>query len=349
MSTNKETVVLTGANGGLGIAILQNLVSRPDCHAIYAVRGDASAASVRAALGPFRHHSHDILSLELNHLPSVRETAAAINAKVAAGEIPPIKALILNAACREVPGQELTDSGLDAAFATNYLGHWLLALLLLGSMDRKHGRIIVVSGWVHDPLDDRNKSSGAFDKPEWKHILSDASDSTIDSIARGTWSPSLDDPSKDPRSLAGVRRYGASKLFLVMMIFELQRRLDTDPKLSGISVLGIDPGMMPTKITTRGMSTVLRTIFMCVIQVSSRISPNGTFRQPSKSATDVIRAAFGNCPPIGEYPKGIYLNGNELKEPSEESKDRENRSAVWKTSIKYAQLTKHDVMLEDWA
>lgn len=43
-----------------------------------------------------------------------------------------------------------TEKGLDIAFASNYLGHWLSVLLLLQSMDQESGRIVVVGSWVHE-------------------------------------------------------------------------------------------------------------------------------------------------------------------------------------------------------
>ncbi|KAH9207664.1 hypothetical protein DL95DRAFT_468463 [Leptodontidium sp. 2 PMI_412] len=49
---------------------------------------------------------------------------------------------------------------------------------------------------------------------------------------------------KDDAWAAGMRRYGASKLLGVMFMYEFQRRLDSDPTLSNISVLSIDPRAM---------------------------------------------------------------------------------------------------------
>lgn len=154
MAAPKGTIVLTGAAGGLGAAIIHRVVADPELsahHGLYTVR-DASAApsSLRQTLHAAASHPADVLSLDLADLSSVRETAAAINAKVADGQIPPIRALILNAAHRDNQGQRRTEGGLDLAFATNYLGNWLFTLLLLESMDRDVGRIVVLGSWVHE-------------------------------------------------------------------------------------------------------------------------------------------------------------------------------------------------------
>ncbi|RYP84557.1 hypothetical protein DL769_001145 [Monosporascus sp. CRB-8-3] len=352
MITPKGTILVTGANGGLGSAIVGIIASRPELAAyygVYTVRDVATAGPLQSALQATKFHSHDVMSLDLSELSSVREAAATINAKVSAGEIPRIRALVLNAGYREPQGQTWNKGGLDTAFASNYLGHWLLVLLLLQSMDRDSGRIVVVGGWVHDPLDKANKASGAFEEEKWKKIFADASSGTVESVAKGTWSPSPDDPSKDPRGLSGIRRYGAAKLCSIMMILELQHRLNSDPKLSGISVLGLDPGMMPTKITTGTLSWPIRYLVFIVAHISSRISPNGMMRLPRKSAGDILAAALETDPPFGERLKGLYFNGSEPKEVSIEAKDAEKRAAVWKASVDYAELKEGETCLVHWA
>ncbi|KAG8162665.1 hypothetical protein KVR01_007143 [Diaporthe batatas] len=351
MATSNATIFLTGANGGLGTAIVDDIISKAEfsgCHGIYTVRDAKTSTSLHSALQASQSHSHEILSLDLSNLSNVRQVAATVNAKVANGEIPRIKALILNAAYREHQGQTRTESGLDIAFASNYLGHWLLVLLLLESMDQESGRIVVVSSWVHDPLDEGNKASGAYEDPKWKKIFVDTKSETLESVAQGTWSPP-GDPSKDPYGLAAIRRYGASKLCLVMMIIELQRRLNSDPKLSGISILGVDPGLMPTKITTGSLGWLIRSIYTLVMHISGRIWPNGSLRLKSKSAGDVLAAAISTKPPFGERPKGLYMNGSEPKEVSVEAQDEQKRANVWKASITYTGLKDGQTCLVDWA
>lgn len=153
MEAPSGTIVLTGAGGGLGRAIVHAIASRAELsphHGLYTVRDASRATSLRSTLRAAKAHSADVVSLDLSNPSSVRETAAIINAKVSAGDMPRIRALILNAAHRDLRGETQTESGLDLAFATNFLGHWLLTLLLLQSMDRESGRIVVVGSWVHE-------------------------------------------------------------------------------------------------------------------------------------------------------------------------------------------------------
>jgi len=148
---SKGTIIVTGANGGIGSAIVSRIFTSPDLasyYGIYTVR-DPSSSSLQFPSTNILAHSHDTISLELSNLTSVQKAAATINARVAAGEIPSIRALILNAGYQELDGQRTTDDGFALTFAANYLGHWLLVLLLLQSMDREMGRIVVLRSKAH--------------------------------------------------------------------------------------------------------------------------------------------------------------------------------------------------------
>lgn len=93
MAEKRGTILLTGANGGLGRAIVSQVVSTPELrayHGLYTAREASTATALRSASHD-PHHSHDILSLDLARLAQVRELAAAVNARVASGGIPPIR------------------------------------------------------------------------------------------------------------------------------------------------------------------------------------------------------------------------------------------------------------------
>ncbi|KAK3689099.1 putative short-chain dehydrogenase [Podospora appendiculata] len=341
----KGTILVTGANGGLGSAIVARIVSTPELaayHGIYTVRDRSSA--VIPALQSSNSHAHDVVSLDLAKLSNVREAAAALNERVAAGEIPPIRALVLNAGYQEMDAQRMTEDGFSMTFEINYLSQWLLALLLLQSMDKEVGRIVVVGSLAHDPYAKQNEL------PYKKFSKTTIETDTIDPIAKGTWSTYEEDPSWE----SGLRRYGAAKLFEVMMIGELQRRLDTDPVLSKISILGVDPGTMPTNIARHSPWFIRILMFQILFPLVARVAmwrdPTGNpaYRTPDKSAADVLMAAMDNNPVLGERPKGLYLNGSEICETSVEAKDPKKREIVWRDSVRYANLKEGETVLANW-
>ncbi|KUI62890.1 Protochlorophyllide reductase B, chloroplastic [Cytospora mali] len=360
MSSKNGSIFITGANGGLGSAMISAIVSNPDFassyHGIYTVRQLDRASNLTSVLenAPKKRHSYETLALDLARIASVRDVAHDINTRVASGELPPIRALILNAAYQEHTTQGFTPDGFDMSFQCNYLSHWLLVLMLLQSMDKEHGRIVVIGSWSHDsaecslktdsgasPFDPRNNSMRAYVKPQWKTIFHDA-----DSLAKGTWSSAKDYPISE----GGYRRYGAGKLCEIMMMYELQRRLDADPALSRVVVLGVDPGGMASGLTRRGSTLLVfavQYLFPLVTGITTRLWPNGTLRSIKKSAGDVLRAAF-DTEELGEQPKAVYMNGSERGDTSIESKDAVKCQQLWRASIKYVALGPEDTILFDW-
>ncbi|KAF2832604.1 NAD(P)-binding protein [Ophiobolus disseminans] len=347
--TPDATILVTGAGGGLGSAIAAHVschLPRSIYHAIYTVRDTSRPhEALRAALlSPHGSQSqHEVLSLDLARLSSVRALAASVNRRVASGEIPPIRALVLNAGLLEFEKQTWAadaDGGFDMTFASNYLGHWLLTLLLLQSMDRDCGRIVVIGSSAHDPAIPMIARHYPYE------VLKTFIHGSADPLAKGTWSSNKEDPTYH----SGFRRYGAAKMCLAMMVGELQQRLAADPALSRITTIGVDPGTMSTGIVRHSNWFVRVVVHGVIIATLARLiaiiwsSPNGALRTPEKSASDVMDAALA-----ARWQKGgFYLDGSELSDMSEEAKDPDKRALVWQDSSRYADLKQGDTMLVNW-
>ncbi|KAK7752657.1 hypothetical protein SLS62_005426 [Diatrype stigma] len=354
----KGSIVITGSNGGLGSATVDQIVHQAqiakDYYGIYTVRKVETADAVKKVLSQSvavkAQHQHELLPLDLSSLASTRRAAESINERVASGALPPIRALILNAGYQEQSTQAFTGDGFDMSFQANFLSHFLLTLLLLQSMDKEHVRIVVIGSWTHDPFDERNKV-GPYKHAyngKWSEFFPDPID--IESIAKGKWSSSLDDPHPD----VGYRRYGISKCCEVMMFRELSERLPNDPQLAKVDVLGLDPGGMPSSITRR-TSWLMRFLSLYVIPcmmpiigpLLTRLSPNGFYRTTWKSGGDVVRAAF-DTKELGEHPNGLYLNGTDPWEISAEAKDKRKTGTLWREALKYAGIKEGETILSQW-
>lgn len=161
----------------------------------------------------------------------------------------------------------------------------------------------------------------------------------FDAIVKGTWSSAEEDPS----FRSGFRRYGAAKLFLIMMVHELQRRMDQEATLKNICILGVDPGAMITGIQRLAPWVIRVLLFKVIYPIIVYINPNGPIRPPRRSASDVLEAAFGSG--SGLLPKGMYFDGTRPMETSTESRDARKRNLVWKETAKYAHLKAGDTIL----
>ncbi|MBC8163887.1 MAG: SDR family NAD(P)-dependent oxidoreductase [Roseiflexaceae bacterium] len=147
-----KTILITGANRGLGFAAAQAL-ARAGHQLVMtsrdAARGQAAAERIRAQQPDAQVES---INLDLSDLDSVRRFADAFASRYGQLDV-----LIANAAnLPEAREPAYTPGGRELTFATNHLGHFLLAHELLPLMERAaqrsgEARLVVVSSRLHLP------------------------------------------------------------------------------------------------------------------------------------------------------------------------------------------------------
>lgn len=126
-----RTVIVTGANSGLGAATTRALAGA-GAQVIMACRNEVKARSVAGEIG----RGVQVRRLDLADLASVREFADSIDSA---------DVLINNAGVMAVPLKRTAD-GFEMQVGTNYLGHFALTALLL---DKVRDRIVTLSSGAH--------------------------------------------------------------------------------------------------------------------------------------------------------------------------------------------------------
>ena len=126
-----RTVIVTGANSGLGLVTAREL-ARVGAKTILAVRnkakGDEAAASMTGDV--------EVRSLDLQDLASVRAFADGVDS---------VDVLVNNAGIMAVPYAQTVD-GFESQIGTNHLGHFALTNLLLPKITE---RVVTVSSVLH--------------------------------------------------------------------------------------------------------------------------------------------------------------------------------------------------------
>ena len=127
----EKTVLITGANAGIGKEIARQLALRPEIAHIYlACRNAERASTAKADLEAKTGRTiFDIVLMDVADLASVRAALAGIDE--------PIDALVMNAGVIGPQSMDLTADGVTGVFATNVLGHVVLleGLLAEGRLD----------------------------------------------------------------------------------------------------------------------------------------------------------------------------------------------------------------------
>lgn len=181
-----KTVIITGANSGLGFETARKIAKDLQYRVILACRNEQKALAAQTLIINETHNRNIIpMKLDTSSFTSVRTFVENIEQ-----DNREIDVLINNAGISSAHSG-VTEDGFDLVFATNYLGHFLLTNLLLPVMS-KTARILNVSSDMHDP-------PGGI---EWKGV------------------EYLAHPTENDR-----RKYSYSKLCNLYFTYELDRKL----------------------------------------------------------------------------------------------------------------------------
>jgi NAD(P)-dependent dehydrogenase (short-subunit alcohol dehydrogenase family) len=296
--TTTRTVIITGANAGLGLECARNLLARDNSwHVVLAVRNPDLGAAAIAELGaPDRC---TVIRCDLASLASVRDFVEAF----AAAELPPLHAIVCNAGLQTVDTRFTVD-GVEMTFGVNHLGHFALVTELLDRLVPP-ARIVVVASGTHDPT----KFTGM---PDPKYTSGEE-------LAH----PAADAPAE------GRRRYTTSKLCNVLFAYELDRRLGEGAK--GVTVTAFDPGLMPGSGLARDYSPAQRFVWR-FIGPALRLLPN-----VHSTATSGGRLAALAVDPAFEGVTGRYFEGVKEIRSSADSYDATKAADLWQTSERLVQ------------
>jgi NAD(P)-dependent dehydrogenase (short-subunit alcohol dehydrogenase family) len=316
LSSSLRTVVITGANSGLGYACAYTLLtSAPPWHVVLACR-DKRRAGI--AVEKLRESATsgarvEAMILDLASLASVRAFSVELERRLKARELPAFHGLICNAAMQGA--RVFTADGFEATFAVSHLGHYLLVNLLLPLLERP-ARIAVVASGVHDPAQLEGVPAGAgVPVPAWN---------TTAALARGELGPQA---AEDDVNADRGRRYSTAKLANVYFTYGLALRLP-----EGITVNAFDPGLMPGTGLAREYSVVGRLVWRFVmpkILPLLRLLVTKNIHTPEVSGSALARLITD---PALASTSGKYFEGMREICSSVDSYDGSRATELWRDS-----------------
>jgi NAD(P)-dependent dehydrogenase (short-subunit alcohol dehydrogenase family) len=203
-----KTALVTGGDMGIGLATAIGL-ARAGTDVLITSRppatGAEAVAAIRAASGDAQVHA---VSLELSSFRSIRATVTEVL------DLAPRLDILVNNAGGVLTTRHQTEEGLEMTFGVNYVGPFLLTMLLRDRLAEAHGaRIVNLSSSQH-------KSAGAFDFDKLAHIGEEN----------------------------GIQAYNHSKLAMALFATELARRWEG----AGISAFAVAPGAVRSNFGRHG-------------------------------------------------------------------------------------------------
>jgi NAD(P)-dependent dehydrogenase (short-subunit alcohol dehydrogenase family) len=152
-----RTVLVTGANSGLGLRSAEALASRGARVLMGCRNQEKAAAALEAVKNVAAEAPPEVVPLDLADIDAVRACAERLN-----DELERLDVLMNNAGVMAVPRQR-TKQGFEMQFGTNHLGHFALTGFLLPLLRRARApRVVTVSSGGH------RMGSIRFDDLNWE-------------------------------------------------------------------------------------------------------------------------------------------------------------------------------------
>lgn len=214
-----KTVIVTGANRGVGKEIVSKLASR-GARVILACRDVNAAEKAKEEILDGVSSAHlEVMKVDMESFSSIRSFAECILSRGCSIDI-----LINNAGIAEFPFKKTKD-GIPSTLVINYFGPVFLMMLLLPKIKESHGKIINVGSIFHGFTSKLRYFPFAISRREVTEDLTGSEQSSYLTL-----------------HLKGISLYAEAKSLLIMFSIELNRLV------KGVQVLATDPGGSKTDI-----------------------------------------------------------------------------------------------------
>ncbi len=309
-----KTVIITGANGGLGYYCAEAIArSGQDWHIIIASRNPSRVEEAARSLMTETEYPYiEGMALDLASLASVRQFVQDL----ITAERPPLQAIVCNAGIQVVSNTLYTEDGFEMTFGVNHLGHFLLVNLLLPHLGDR-SRVVFVSSDTHNP-----DANTGMPHPRYQDakLLAFPADYDNDTDIGNT----------------GRTRYTTSKLCNILCAYELSRRLQKQQ--SKITVNAFNPGLMLDTQLGRDYSQAELSALSTTISQSVLEKAKDSKAMGSALARLILYSSLENV-------TGKYFDGLEEVQSSDESYDERKATELWESSAALVELSPRELTL----
>ncbi|HEY2385410.1 MAG TPA: SDR family NAD(P)-dependent oxidoreductase [Candidatus Binatia bacterium] len=318
----RKTIVVTGANSGVGLECCKALLARDPRLTLVMAGRSPDRLETEAAVLRRRYPDARVLveEIDLAGRTSVRDAAGRIRAAH-----PALDALVCNAGVQFSSGLTFGETGAELTFTVNHLGHFLLTNLLVDHM-AADGRIVIVASGTHDP-----EQRTGMPPPRIRRASEAAYPQTI--------------AEPDGPRLVGPRAYTTSKLCNVLTAYELAHRLEALGRRAP-TVNAFDPGLTPGTGLARTYPAPIRAIWSVLLPLLqpllARLVARGNVNTPSQSGGNLAWLATD---PSVTGVTGKYFERHDAATSSDASHDRSLARDLWDLSVELSALSPEDSSL----
>lgn len=254
-SSSRRTVIITGANSGIGFQGVKQLAETGNWNVIMACRNKILAEKALSRISKGRENC-EVQLLDLASLDDVRRFCTEWKKQKR-----PLHVLAANAGIQMQSGNKaappvFTSDGFEATVGTNHIGHFLLIQSLISELEKSKGsRIVIVGSGVHNP-----EEGGG-------NVGSKATLGDLSGFASGFKTPVC---MVDSSPYDADKAYKDSKLCNVITALEGSRRLARKGYKTTCNVM--NPGLIPTTGLFRALNPLFVTVFSFLTRFVFRVA-----------------------------------------------------------------------------
>ena len=318
-----STALITGGHSGIGLSCARTLATQFKWDIILAGRSPGKMEAVAKDLQSESGRQVTTLPLDTSSLASTREAAATVLRMLEDGKLASLDALLCNAGGRFDGPVAYSPDGYELTFATNCLGHFLLADLLAGAI-ADTGRVVFTTSGTHNPDSPDGKLIGAAAEPDADQLAT---------VGK-----------QGEKPLSASKRYATSKLCNILNAYELDRRFRQTGR--GVQAMAFDPGFTPNSDFLRTMPAIVRWLAR-----TGMVEAMMRYRGVSIGSLEFSGASLARVAADPAYANGsgkyFHLHNGELIETksSKVSYDRDRGAKLWRQMAALAQLRPQETIL----
>lgn len=296
-----KTVIVTGANSGLGLYTAKHLLLQGYA-VVLACRDPQKATKAQQWLHRITGKKHcQVAHLNLASFNHIRKFCVNTPLNNVYG-------IVCNAGITYTQPTRFTEDGIEETFGVNHLGHFLLVNLLLSKAPHLQ-RIAVVSSDAHNPSSQTHFPAPNFTRLEQLAYPDDARVSN--------WEKE------------GSLRYVNSKLCNVWFVYQLAEELKKTHR-EHVLVNAFNPGFVPGTGLGKNSSPINKFLWFHVLPLFNRFSKS--IRTANQSG-EALAALIDDVKTSGKY-----YDGFDPKPSSTLSYDKKQAQKLWWRSEELSQL-----------
>lgn len=319
MDNSTKTVLITGANSGIGLEAAAQFAEAGYSAVILACRTLQKAEDARSELiGRVGKDVFSVVAIDVAEIDSARAAAEMLN-----GHDRQIDVLVLNAAMSSGDKPAFNSAGVEMVFASTLLGHHVLTMSLLNSNKLAPDAHILIAGSEGARGDMPMMNIPDFNTFASKHFNDD-----LEVMHEAIWKI------RSPYKYNSMNAYVTSKVYVAWWAAALASKLP-----NGMIVNAISPGSVPDSNFARNQNWLMRTMMPMMMKLMpKRMGMAASLEDGARRYLDA--SGFGSDV-SGQFfasPPGKLVGVLELQ-TTPHFLDKKNQQASWNMLTQLSQIS----------